>query len=139
MDVHQIARTTPPGRRLMARRQAEDWSVAAVAAAFGVDPKTVRKWQRRHAAEGEAGLADRLSRPPCSPTRPGEPAEAEIEAIGPRPIPRRYVSRTDRWRHRGRGTASARPRSAQRARPEARGDPLPAEPAGRADPYRLQG
>ena len=74
MDVHQNARTTPHGRFLMIRRLPEGWSVAAVAAAFGVDAKTVRKWRDRYAAEGEAGLADRSSRPHHSPTRLGEPA-----------------------------------------------------------------
>ena len=81
MDVHQNARTTPRGRRLMIRRLAEGWTIAAVAAAFGVDAKTVRKWRDRYVAEGEAGLADRSSRPHHSPTRLGEPAEAEIEAL----------------------------------------------------------
>ena len=37
--------------------------MAAVAAVFGVDAKTVRKWRDRHADEGDAGLADRSSRP----------------------------------------------------------------------------
>ncbi|MFZ1429563.1 MAG: leucine zipper domain-containing protein [Geminicoccaceae bacterium] len=59
MDVHQNARTTPLGRSLMIRRLADGWSMAAVAAAFGVDARTVRKWRDRHADEGDAGLADR--------------------------------------------------------------------------------
>jgi hypothetical protein len=37
MDVHQNARTTRHGRLLMIRRLADGWSMAAVAAAFGVD------------------------------------------------------------------------------------------------------
>jgi transposase InsO family protein len=65
----------------MVRRLTGGWTIAAVAAAAGVDPKTVRKWRDRHAAEGEAGLADRSSRPHHSPTRLSEPAEAEIEAL----------------------------------------------------------
>ena len=48
---------------------------------MGVDPKTVRKWRDRHAAEGEAGLADRSSRPHRSPTRLDHAAEAAIEAL----------------------------------------------------------
>ena len=48
---------------------------------MGVDPRTVRKWRDRHAAEGEAGLAERSSRPHRSPTRLDEAAEAEIEAL----------------------------------------------------------
>src|SRR5688572_10601886 len=40
-------------RLLMVTRLAAGWTVAAVAASFGVDPKTVRKWRDRHATEGE--------------------------------------------------------------------------------------
>lgn len=81
MDVHQNARSTPHGRRLMIRRLAEGWTIAAVATAVGVDPKTVRKWRQRYAAEGEIGLADRSSRPHHSPTRLSAPAEAAIETL----------------------------------------------------------
>ena len=81
MDVHENARSTPHGRRLMIRRLAEGWTIAAVAAAAGVDAKTVRKWRRRDTAEGDAGLADRSSRPHHSPTRLSAPAEAEIETL----------------------------------------------------------
>ncbi len=52
-----------------------------MAAAFDVDPKTVRKWRARFLAEGEAGLADRSSRPHRSPTRLGEAAQGEILAL----------------------------------------------------------
>ena len=45
MDVHQNARTTPHSRMLIVERLAEGWTVTAVAAAMGVDAKTVRKWQ----------------------------------------------------------------------------------------------
>lgn len=81
MDVHQNARTTPHGRSLMIRRLADGWSMAAVAAAFGVDARTVRKWRDRHADAGDAGLADRSSRPHHSPSRLSAPVEAEIEAL----------------------------------------------------------
>jgi len=81
MDVHQNARTTPHGRRLMIRRLAEGWSLAAVATASGVDPKTVRKWCRRYAEEGESGLLDRSSRPRRSPRRLVETVEADIETL----------------------------------------------------------
>ena len=81
MDVHQHAKSTPSGRRLMVRRLAEGWSVARVAAAAGVTVKTVRKWQGRHAREAEAGLADRASRPHASPNRLPDAAVAEILAL----------------------------------------------------------
>jgi transposase InsO family protein len=40
---------------------------ADVAQAMGVSLTTLKKWVRRHRSEGEAGLADRSSRPRCSP------------------------------------------------------------------------
>jgi transposase InsO family protein len=66
---------------LMVERLHGGWSVSAVAAAFGVDPHTVRKWRDRYAAEGEAGLYDRSSRPHSSPTRTAEAVVAEIEGL----------------------------------------------------------
>jgi transposase-like protein len=53
------------------------WSVRAVATADGVDPRTMRKWRDRFAAEGAAGLADPSSRPHCSPRRLDHEAKAE--------------------------------------------------------------
>ncbi len=81
MDAHQNARTTPLGRRLIAERLAQGWSVPVLAQALGIDPKTVRKWRDRVVAEGEEGLRDRSSRPRRSPTRLGQNAEAEIERL----------------------------------------------------------
>ena len=54
---------------LIIDRLATGWSVKAVAAALGVTERTVRRWRDRFAAEGAAGLADRSSRPHCSPQR----------------------------------------------------------------------
>ena len=51
MDVHQNAKNTPHGRRIMVERLAEGWSVARIAAAAGVTPKTVRKWRGRPSTE----------------------------------------------------------------------------------------
>ena len=81
MDIHDNARTTRHSRMLMIERLASGWSVAAVAAAQGVTPKTVRKWRDRYATEGEAGLTDRSSRPHRSPRRLPEPAQAAIVAL----------------------------------------------------------
>src|SRR4051812_20634192 len=78
MDVPHNARTTRHGRLLMIQRLAEGWSVAAVAAAAGITPKTVAKWRDRHADEGAAGLVDRSSRPHHSPTRLAAADEGEI-------------------------------------------------------------
>src|SRR5262245_47725581 len=77
MDMHENARSTPHSRMLMV----EGWTVAAVAAAFGVDGRTVRKWRDRYRLEGRAGLMDRSSRPLSCPSRLDAAAEAEIEAL----------------------------------------------------------
>jgi transposase InsO family protein len=45
------------------------WSIEATAERFQVDAKTVRKWRDRFKTEGEAGLADRSSRPNRSPNK----------------------------------------------------------------------
>jgi len=66
---------------LMVERLRAGWSVADVAVAMGVTAKTVRKWRDRFAAEGEAGLRDRSSRPHQSPMRLAAAREAEIEAL----------------------------------------------------------
>ncbi len=68
MDTHKNAPMTPEGRLRMVQAVLSGESVAAVAARFGVDRKTVRKWQERFAAAGTAGLSDRSSRPHHSPT-----------------------------------------------------------------------
>lgn len=81
MDVHDNARTTRHGRMLMIERLRAGWSVAAVAVAAGVSAKTVRKWRERFAAEGDAGLLDRSSRPHHSPARLDSQAEQQIEAL----------------------------------------------------------
>ena len=64
MNIHKNARLTPHSRadlvaRVLDRREAPK----AVATAFGVAEKTVRKWVERFQAEGPDGLLDRSSRP----------------------------------------------------------------------------
>lgn len=81
MDSHENARTTPHGRMLIVRRLSAGQSVLEVAAAMGVTPKTVRKWRARFAAEGEAGLRDRSSRPLRCPTRLSSETTAQIEVL----------------------------------------------------------
>lgn len=81
MDAHENARTTPHSRMLIVERLAAGWTVAAVAAALGTSPRTVRKWRDRFAAEGETGLRDRSCRPHGSPARLSASAEGEIEAL----------------------------------------------------------
>ena len=43
MDVHENARTTGHSRMVIVERLSEGWTVAAVAVAIGIAPKTVRK------------------------------------------------------------------------------------------------
>src|SRR3954465_12951222 len=64
MNVHQNARLTPHSRAELVRRVGvEGQTPTAVAAAFGVTVKTVRKWVARFQTEGVKGLHDRSSRP----------------------------------------------------------------------------
>jgi transposase InsO family protein len=82
MDIHKNARLTRHNRVELVRRVLiEGQTPKAVATAFGVCQKTVRKWVTRFQQEGEAGLADRSSRPhhPRKPTPPE--TVAEIEAL----------------------------------------------------------
>ena len=81
MDIHKNARTTHHSRLLIIERLKQGWTVIAVAGALGVDPRTVRKWRDRFAAEGEAGLADRSSRPHRCPSRLATHDEDQIEAL----------------------------------------------------------
>ena len=81
MDIHDNARTTRHSRMLMVQRVTAGWSIAAVALAQGVTAKTVRKWCDRFAAEGEAGLVDRSSRPHRSPRRLTDVQQDEIVAL----------------------------------------------------------
>jgi transposase InsO family protein len=81
MDIHDNARTTRHSRMLMVQRLASGWTVAAVARAQGVTPRTVRKWRDRFAAEAEAGLTDRSSRPHRSPRRLSSAQEDEIVVL----------------------------------------------------------
>ena len=64
VNVHKNARLTFHSRGELVRRVLKAGQTAeAVATAFGVCPKTVKKWVERYQAEGPAGLHDRSSRP----------------------------------------------------------------------------
>ncbi len=77
--AHANARTTVHGRLLIVARYRAGWPKAHIAAAMGISRKCVGTWLDRYAAEGEAGLADRSSRPHTSPTR--TPAEVEDRIV----------------------------------------------------------
>ena len=74
MNLHRNARTTVHSRAEMARRVLEGGQTPkAVAAAFGVDAKTVRKWVARFAAEGrQAWRTARRGRIDCAGRHPGD-------------------------------------------------------------------
>jgi hypothetical protein len=81
MDVHNNARTTRHSGMLVVKRLTQGWTVAAVASAQDVTPKTVRKWRDRFAAEGACGVADRTSRPRRSPRRLSKEQQEAIVAL----------------------------------------------------------
>ncbi len=75
---HANARLTPRGRALIVERFQAGWEKAHIAAAMGVSRGCVRKWIRRFAAEGEAGLQDRSSRPRSMPGKTPAASEAAV-------------------------------------------------------------
>ena len=67
---HANAALTPKARLRLARLIVEDgWSVAAAAKLFMVSWPTAKRWADRYRAHGEAGMADRSSRPHSTPRR----------------------------------------------------------------------
>lgn len=108
---HANARLTVHGRRLIVERHRAGWPQAHIAAAMGVSRKCVKTWIDRYAAEGEAGLATRSSRPHTMPTRTSAEVERTVlvaravhregpDVLGPKiGVPARTVSRILR-RHR---------------------------------------
>jgi transposase InsO family protein len=78
---HPRAKLTVHGRRLLVERVLElGWTVPMAAEAQGCSAATGYKWIRRFAAEGEAGLRDRSSRPHRSPMRLSRDRERAIVA-----------------------------------------------------------
>jgi transposase InsO family protein len=75
---HRNARLTVYGRRLLVDRVLSGRPIAHVAAEMGVSRVTGSKWVARYRAEGEAGLADRSSRPRRTPGRTPERIEARV-------------------------------------------------------------
>ena len=67
---HANAVLTPRTRLRLARLVVDEgWTCAAAAKMFMVSARTARKWADRYRSEGQAGMADRSSRPRTSPTR----------------------------------------------------------------------
>jgi transposase InsO family protein len=94
MNLHRNARTTPVSRAAMVRRVLSLGQLPrGVAAAFGVDAKTVNKWVARFKAEGPDGLEDRSSRPKRL-RRPTPPeTQDEILALRRKRLPGKQIAR----------------------------------------------
>ena len=75
---HGNARTSAYGRLLIVQRYRAGWPQAHIAKAMGVSRKCVKTWIDRYAIEGEAGLADRSSRPHSMPTKTSPQVEAQV-------------------------------------------------------------
>ena len=102
---HGSARLTVHGRRLIVQRHQAGWPQAHIAAAMGVSRKCVKTWITRYAAEGEAGLVTRSSRPHSMPTKTSTQVEQKVlaaraehrdgpDVLGPKVgVPARTVSR----------------------------------------------
>ena len=77
---HGSARLTVHGRRLIVQRHQAGWKQAHIAAAMGVSRKCVKSWIDRDAAEGDAGLVTRSSRPHSMLTRTSRQDEQRVPA-----------------------------------------------------------
>ncbi|MEU0436025.1 IS481 family transposase [Streptomyces sp. NPDC006290] len=77
--VHRNAPLTETGRLRLARCVVEDgWPLRRAAERFQVSPTTAQRWAARYRALGEAGMADRSSRPRLSPRRTPTRTERRI-------------------------------------------------------------
>lgn len=69
MNGYKHAVTTAKSRMLIIERTTLGWTQDAIAQSLGISRRTVCKWLARWRNEGEAGLADRSSRPTRSPRK----------------------------------------------------------------------
>jgi transposase InsO family protein len=77
--AHANAALTPRHRLKLARAIVEDgWPVSYAAAVFNVSWPTAKRWADRYRQAGEAGMADRSSRPHRSPRRTRQPIVRKI-------------------------------------------------------------
>jgi transposase InsO family protein len=77
--VHRNAPLTPTGRLRLARCVVDDgWCERRAAERFQVSVRTTRRWVDRYREHGEAGMADRSSRPQHSPRRTPTRTERRI-------------------------------------------------------------
>ena len=79
---HVNAVLAPRGRLMLARCVVEDgWPVRRAAERFQVSATTAARWAARYREHGEAGMADRSSRPNRSPRRTPERTERRIIGV----------------------------------------------------------
>jgi len=82
MNIHKNARLTPRRREEMALAVIEgSLSQAQAAVQFAVTAKVVKRWVERYKAEGRSGMADRSSRPRCSPNATDQAVADRIVAL----------------------------------------------------------
>lgn len=103
---HRNARLNVHGRQLLvARVREQGWAIAHAAKAMGISRQCAHRWVARCDAEGQAGLADRSSRPHHCPNQTSDKVEDHVIAackehrrgqdwLGPElGVPARTVSR----------------------------------------------
>jgi len=80
MNLHSGARSCRASRALLVQRiRRQAWPVELAAAAAGLSRRSAFKWLRRYRDQGEAGLADRSSRPHRMPR--ATPAEWQQQIL----------------------------------------------------------
>jgi len=90
---HRNAPLTETGRLRLARCVVDDgWPLRRAAERFQVSPTTAQRWADRYRQGGEAGMADRSSRPRTSPRR--TPTRTERRIIKVRVLRRWGPART---------------------------------------------
>ncbi len=79
--THRNAPLTSEGRRRLCERVDAGRAICHVATEAGIARKTLGYWYARWVAEGEAGLADRSSRPHRSPNQTAPEVEERVVAL----------------------------------------------------------
>lgn len=94
MNIHKNAKLTPASRAQLIKRVLEDGEqVSSVAEGIGISRPTVYKWIKRFLREGEAGLADRSSRPHRMPRQTSEEVVRRIVRLRFRRWPSTRIAR----------------------------------------------
>lgn len=78
VDIHRNARLTFRARRELVEAMISGFEVSEIAAQFNTSRQTVYKWWHRWQTEGDAGLADRSSRPRSCPHQTPPTLERQI-------------------------------------------------------------